>query len=62
MNEILNSRKPMVVSIDIIYPDKYHDFFKYQIRMNKYVLGIFKSKSRAIKFMGKVIRKNVEWC
>ena len=50
--------KPMVIAMDILYPDKYHEFFKYQIRTNNYVLGIFKSKSRAIKFMGKVIRKN----
>ena len=46
-----------MIFMDILYPDEYHEFFKYQIRMNNCVLGIFKSKYRAIRFMEILKRK-----
>ena len=46
-----------IIIIEVLEPEKYYSKPKYQVKFNKYILGIFKSKSKSIRFARSWIKK-----
>jgi hypothetical protein len=46
------------ISIEILEANNYQNKKRYQIRFNKYILGIFKTKQQAFSFIEKWIAKH----